>query len=168
MVDKRVFLSVSHALSSEQEMFVAAVEALLNQEGVRSLTIGRNMEKSATACRDIAEAIESSLGVMVIAMKRMFVYAGRQCGGEGHREEFSERYYPSVWNQIEAAMTLHAQRPLFLMHEVGVTLEGVFTPSVLTSIPFSPPSLTPDLRDTLCDWLTSLDISSHVTGEIAS
>jgi hypothetical protein len=152
----RIFLSVTHVLTKQQEEFVRSVENLVASKGYQTVTIGRNEEKSSNASRAVKESINATDGTIVIATKRVFFPRGIEFHGVDTLSDCTNRCYSSVWNQIEGAMTIQAGHPLLLMREEEVYSEGIFFPTFHPSLTFSPPGLTPGLQEAICEWLDSL------------
>src|SRR5262249_20944822 len=93
---------------------------------------------------------------MIIAVKRLFLIEGQESPAWHDTSfEIRDRFYPSVWNQIEGAMALQSSHPLFLLREEGLFLEGIFKYSFLPNISFLPPQLTDGAKEAIIAWVDS-------------
>ena len=154
-----VFISVGHLLSPVQQQLLSQVDALLVKHGKHSVTIGRPtlQQQPLTLIRDI---ITETQGTIAIAFVRLKVSVGTEYPGTDFAQHIAPRSLPTVWNQIEAAMTLQAQHPLLILCEEGVTPAGIIDPAIFPVVPFSlnltSHSLSDSIVSAMCIWLQQL------------
>ena len=121
----KVFLSVGSTYNEQQEVFVSAFETFLGQNGCERLTVGRGnyfASQPIVAARDL---MQSADGVVVIAFTRQVIEKAIDKPGSEDEKEIEQRSYPTVWNQIEAAMAFGLKLPLLVIMEEGVYQEAM-------------------------------------------
>jgi hypothetical protein len=156
-----VFVSASHQLAKSQSYFVEAIEEQIRSSGMRPTTIGRIMESPVQPLNDISMAIQESLGTIVIAFPRLHVIQAIEHPFTDLATNVGQqRYYPTVWNQIEAAMTLQAGHPLLILAQEGLFPEGILDPEVFPIHTFPIQTNKADLPEEvyhiLGQWLKSI------------
>ena len=140
----KVFLSVGATYNEQQENFVSAFETFLSQNGCERLTVGRGnyfASQPIVAARDLMQTAD---GVVVIAFTRQLIEkAIDKPGSENDEKEIKNRRYPTVWNQLEAAMAFGLKIPLLVIIEDGVYQEAMLKDRLEYRV------LVTDLNDTL-------------------
>jgi hypothetical protein len=120
-----VFLSVGRTFDPRQEVFVQEVERLLYEHGLRPRALGRSEGTSDQPLRTIRQLIDECDGTVVVAFERLYlVEATDQRGGAAERA-IHDRFLPTVWNHIEAAMAYAKGQPILVIAERGFLPEGV-------------------------------------------
>lgn len=156
MIRPIVFLSVGLDVSPEQETFIKSVEERLTSEGFTAQTMGRNLFSSGMPLRKITELMKESCGVVVIALERYHFDSGVERKGSIREKRVTDVRLPTVWNQIEAAMSYAYDKPLLLIVDKNLNREGLledkhgwYVQSVdLTNISLSSPAF----NGILADW----------------
>lgn len=121
----KVFLSVGATYSETQESFVKAFEAFLSQNECQRLTVGRGNHDPRQPILQARELIEASDAVVVLAFTRTLVHSAIDKPGSKDEKEIRDVRYPTVWNQLEAAMAFGLKRPLLVIVENGLTQEAM-------------------------------------------
>jgi hypothetical protein len=122
----RVFLSVGRVATDQQREFVKEIEGFLQQHGLQPHTVGRNRFSVGPPLRTIMEEMNTSAGTAIVAFERKRVERGTELGGIGKKDvDLAEARYPTVWNQIEAAMAYVFGHPLLVIVEEGLRSEGL-------------------------------------------
>ncbi|MBV8544069.1 MAG: hypothetical protein JO093_22575 [Acidobacteria bacterium] len=121
----KVFLSVGATYSETQERFVKAFEAFLNQNECQRLTVGRGNYDPRQPILQARELIEASDAVVVLAFTRTLIRSAIDKPGSKDEKEIKDLRYPTVWNQLEAAMAFGLKRPLLVIVENGLTQEAM-------------------------------------------
>ena len=145
-----IFLSIGKTFTPQQEAFVSAVENYLRAQGLEPRTIGRNYFRNDQPLKTVTECMKECVGAIVIAFERIHVDKGSEKRGSPDASVLTEINFPTVWNQIEAALAYATHRPLLVPVENGLKLEG--------------------LLQTGYDWWVqhvTLDQSSLITSEFA-
>src|ERR1700733_9383398 len=145
-----IFLSIGKTFTPQQEAFVSAVESYLRGQGLEPRTIGRNYFRNDQPLKVVVECMKDCAGAIVIAFERIHVEKGEEKRGSPGHTDISGLNLPTVWNQIEAALAYATHRPLLVLVENGLKLEG--------------------LLQTGYDWWVqhvTLDQSSLITSEFA-
>jgi hypothetical protein len=124
-VPTNIFLSVGHALTSEQKQFVDAVGALLTSHDLVPRTVGRTDFADRQPLKHIAEVLRLCSGTIVVALKRIQITAGSELNDSSVTSDITNVSLPTVWNQIEAAMAYSMGQPLLTIVETGLRNEGV-------------------------------------------
>jgi hypothetical protein len=120
----KVFLSVGATYNEQQETFVSAFETFLSQNGCERLTVGRGnyfASQPIVAARDLMQTAD---GVVVIAFTRQLIDKAIDKPGSENEKEIKNRCYPTVWNQLEAAMAFGLKIPLLVIMEDSVYQEA--------------------------------------------
>lgn len=160
IVAPSIFVSVQHVLTKRQSEFVRLIDRLLENQGFQPVTIGRTIETSLTPLETIREVISLSYGTVVIAFKRIAFAEGREYPKSSSQISTNPRLYPTVWNQIEAAMTFQLQHPLLILSEEALFHEGIIDPSIFPISPFILETHTDLLpvavEHAILDWLKQL------------
>ena len=121
----KVFLSVGASYNPQQEAFVSAFEAFLGQSGCEKLTVGRGSYYASQPIVAARELMQSADGVVVIAFTRQMVIKALDKPGSDKEEKIANVCYPTVWNQLEAAMAFGMDLPLLVVIERGLKQEAM-------------------------------------------
>lgn len=121
----KVFLSVGATYSEEQEHFVSAFETFLSQNGCERLTVGRGSYSAKQPILRARELLEAAEGVVIIAFTRSLVKKAIDKPNSDAESELSNIKYPTVWNQIEAAMAFGLKLPILVILEDGLHQEAM-------------------------------------------
>jgi hypothetical protein len=120
-----IFLSVGHALTPEQELFVEAVKALLKSHDMAPRTVPRTDLALKQPLKHITEVMRACSGTIVVALKRIQIINGTELQDSSGTSQLTNVSLPTVWNQIEAAMAYSMEQPLIAIVETGLRNEGV-------------------------------------------
>lgn len=158
--DKEVFVSVGHFLSPDQAMFVQWVKDCLAEHGVQPVTIERQAQMSSDPIGTIRSAIEHTQATLVIAIERFRTGETIEFPGSSYAVERGSLRLATVWNQIEAAMSLQIGRPVLVLVEDGITFQGVIDPTIHSVVQFTlrepRDQLSDAVHDALEHWLRAL------------
>jgi len=133
-----VFLSVGATYSDEQERFVSAFEQFLSRNGCVRLTVGRGSEGARQPILQARDLMATADAVIVIAFTRLRVVQAFEKPGSNEQEEITERKYPTVWNQLEAAMGFGLNLPLLVIMEKGLHEEAMLKDRMEFRVLYSP------------------------------
>ena len=120
-----IFISVGKTFTPEQEAFVTAVENYLRAQGLEPRTIGRNYFRNDQPLKTVTECMKECSGAIVLAFERIHIDKGTEKRGSPDATDLAEINFPTVWNQIEAALAYATHRPLLVLVENGLKLEGL-------------------------------------------
>ena len=120
-----IFLSVGHALTSEQKQFVDAVRALLRAHDLVPRTVSRTDFAHRQPLKRITEVLRACSGTIVVALRRIHIIEGMELRDSSSTSKLTNVSLPTVWNQIEAAMAYTLEQPLLAIVETGLRNEGV-------------------------------------------
>ena len=121
----KVFLSVGATYNEEQEVFVSAFEKFLAQNGCERLTVGRGNYYAQQPLISARELMQTADGVVVVAFTRYILEKAREYPGSAKEKEIENTKYPTVWNQLEAAMAFGLKLPLLVIIETGLYQEAM-------------------------------------------
>jgi hypothetical protein len=124
-VSTDVFLSVGRTSTPEQESFVTALEDALRSEGLAPRTVGRTDRSSIAPLKRIAEVMDECHGTVVLAYERTHSPLTIDRPSSPSEQRLADVRLPSVWNQIEAAMSYSRGLPLLVVVEHGLRDEGL-------------------------------------------
>ncbi|QRM19488.1 hypothetical protein GBK02_08790 [Dechloromonas sp. TW-R-39-2] len=118
---KRVFFSHNYPINHFQQMLVESVELWLASKGIECLTVKSTHQSVSSAITEIRSRIQISDAVLAMALPK----SSETCG---------ESPVTTPWVHMEAAMALQAVKPLALIKDRRLPLNGVFD-QVATKIP---------------------------------
>jgi hypothetical protein len=121
----KIFLSVGATYTPEQEAFVSEFETILGRYGCIRLTVGRGSYFAAQPVVSARALMEQADGVVVIAFTRTIVEKAIEKPGTAGEKEIINTCYPTVWNQLEAAMAFGLKIPLIVIVEKGLHQEAM-------------------------------------------
>ncbi|HVP53982.1 MAG TPA: hypothetical protein VMU45_03225 [Candidatus Eisenbacteria bacterium] len=121
----KVFLSVGATYSPDQEQFVQAFESFLVQNGCVRLTVGRGSYTAKQPVLQTRDLMQEAEAVIVLAFTRLLVVDARDKPGSKNEKRIADARYPTVWNQIEAAMAFGLKLPLLVILEEGLFQEAM-------------------------------------------
>jgi hypothetical protein len=124
-VTMKVFLSVGATYSEQQERFVSAFELFLSQNSCERLTVGRGTftaRQPILQARDLMETVDA---IVVLAFTRTEVKLSVEKPGSPEATEIKNVKYPTIWNQLEAAMAFGLKIPLLVVVERGLHQEAM-------------------------------------------
>lgn len=125
MNELNVFVSVGGTATTEQEVFVRALEDRLRSEGLIPHTVGRNTFSADAPLKTVTELLDKCSGTLVIALERSYFASGTEKRGGPKATKLTDIKLPTPWNQIEAAMTYARGLPLMVVVEAGLKSEGL-------------------------------------------
>ncbi len=121
----KVFLSVGATYNEKQESFVSAFETFLGQNGCERLAVGRGNYYASQPIVSARDLMQEADAVVVIAFTRIRIDRAVDKPGSEIEKEILNRNYPTVWNQLEAAMAFGLKLPLLVLIENGVYQEAM-------------------------------------------
>ena len=124
-----IYLSITMPHLLRQEEFIANLEKALKQNRMEPKTLGRSEWSFEAPLIPIRKLIDECNGTIVIAMARTIVKEGIEYINGPHQQKFFDRYYSTVWIQIEAAMAFQVNHPILVLKEDVVNPEGVLDPA---------------------------------------
>ncbi len=156
-----IFISVGHNLEPAQERFVQFVEQSVLATGFQVVTIGRTTQvELADPLGAIRTVIAAARGTIVIAFARLAVQRAIEYPSVKQPQPVTGRVLPTVWNQIEAAMTIQAGHPLLILSQDGLYFEGIIDPVLSSVTPFvleqEAQSLPAAVQHAMLTWMQAL------------
>lgn len=124
-MSNNIFLSVGRTSTPEQEEFVSTIEKFLQTNGLIPRTVGRTYYKNQQPLKSIEECMGDCVGTIVIAFERIHINLGEEKRGSPEAIALNDVRLPTVWNQIEAAMSYSRNLPLLVFVENGLKNEGL-------------------------------------------
>jgi hypothetical protein len=124
-----VYLSITMPHLSKQEEFIAGLEKALMKNRMTPKTLGRSEWSFEAPLIPIRKLIDECNGTIVIAMARTLIKEGTEYIGGGHEQKFFDRYFSTVWIQIETAMAFQVNHPILVLKEDVVNPEGILDPA---------------------------------------
>ncbi len=118
-----IFLSIGARYNEEQKTFVAAFESFLVKNGCKKLTVDDNRaDQPIFAARELMEEADA---VIVLAFTRYVLGNAIDKPGSPDEKTHKDRRYPTIWNQLEAAMGFGLKLPLLVIIEEGLHQEAM-------------------------------------------
>lgn len=122
----KVYVSVGRTSTEKQEKFVQAIESTLRANGLEPVTAGRTSFSSRQPLLAIHDLMKQCAGTVIIAFERTHIEKAVDRRGAGeHERVLVDVNLPTVWNQIEAAMSYVHDLPLLVIVENGLKSEGL-------------------------------------------
>lgn len=121
----KVFLSVGATYSEDQEQFVKAFEGFLIDNDCKRLTVGRDSPASRQPILEAHDLMQTADAVVVLAFTRILVVDAIDKPDSKDQKKINDTRYPTVWNQIEAAMAFGLDIPLLVILEKGLYQEAM-------------------------------------------
>lgn len=121
----KVFLSVGSTYSETQERFVNAFELFLSQNGCERLTVGRGNYGAQQPILRARDLMENADAVVVLAFTRLRVEDATEKPGSAEEKKIRNVKYPTIWNQLEAAMAFGLNVPILVIVEEGLHQEAM-------------------------------------------
>ncbi len=125
----RVFVSVGATYTKAQEDYVKTFERFLEQNACKRLMVGRDSPAARQPILQVRDLMRKADAVVVLAFTRYIITSAIEKPGADrpkHRaEEIRDERYPTVWNQIEAAIAFGLKRPLLVIVEDGLKQEAM-------------------------------------------
>ena len=121
----KIFLSVGATYTDRQEEFVSAFETFLGQNGCERLTVGRGSYFSSQPINAAKELMKEVDAVVVIAFTRQIIEKALDKPDSNDQKEIVNEKYPTIWNQMEAAMAFGLDLPLLMIIESGLKQEAM-------------------------------------------
>lgn len=158
--ERAVFISVGHSLIPQHATLVRQISAYLVNRGIAPIKVERRAQQISDPVGTIRNIVRRSAGTIVIATVRHKATGVVEPPGDANARPQPDRATTTVWNQIEAAMTLQSQHPLLIICEEGLTYEGIIDPSIYPLILFATDEIGDQLParvlEALSDWCTWL------------
>ncbi|HEX9960035.1 MAG TPA: hypothetical protein VGB00_03835 [Pyrinomonadaceae bacterium] len=120
-----IFLSVGSTYNDEQEEFVKTIEKYLESNGLSSKTLGRSVFSSEQPLKAVEACMKKCAGTIILAFERTCIENGKEKRGSPKEIALNNINLPTVWNQIEAAMSYSLGLPLLVLVEHGLKNEGL-------------------------------------------
>lgn len=118
-----VFVSVGAQYNDEQKAFVAAFDSFLVANGCQKLTVDdRRSDQPVFAARELMEKADA---VIVLAFTRYVVRTAVEKPDCSEEKSLKNIRYPTIWNQLEAAMAFGLHLPLLVIIEDGLHQEAM-------------------------------------------
>jgi len=124
----RVFVSVGATYTQAQEQFVSAFESLLAENDCERLVVGRDNPPARQPVLEVRDLMKRADAVIVIAFTRYLVKKATEMPDANDPKricKIENQRYPTVWNQIEAAIAFGLNRPLLVIMEEGLKSEAM-------------------------------------------
>jgi hypothetical protein len=122
-----VFLSCGAPHTEAQEQFLAAVESLLRSHDCLPQTVGRSSYSVRQPVEAARELIAECNGAVVIAFERTRLLSGFDKPGGAAQKDLRDESYPTIWNQMEAAMAYARRVPILTFVQKGVKRQGMLS-----------------------------------------
>lgn len=158
--EREVFISVGHSLIPQHATLVRLISAYLLSQSITPVKVERQAQQISDPVGTIRNIVRKSAGTIVIATVRHAATGVVVLPSGANAQSQPGRATTTVWNQIEAAMTLQCQHPLLILCEEGLTYEGIIDPSIHPLILFSTEEITDQLPahvlealNAWCTWL---------------
>jgi len=120
-----VFLSVGGGRTKQQEAFVASIKKLCLSRGIEAKTVDEYAVTNKQPLKDVEQRMNRSYGAIVLAFERARVESGVWRRGAPGEAPMKNVGFPTVWNQIEAAIAYARGLPLLVVAEHGLQSEGL-------------------------------------------
>ena len=118
-----IFLSIGAQYNDEQKAFATAFQSFLTSNDCMPLTVDdRDPEQPIESARKKMETADAAI---VVAFTRYIVHKAIEKPGSPEEHPIEDQRYPTIWNQLEAAMAYGLGLPLFIIVESGLHQEAM-------------------------------------------
>ncbi|KPA15866.1 conserved hypothetical protein, membrane [Candidatus Magnetomorum sp. HK-1] len=125
----RVFLSVGATYTKAQETYVKTFERFLSESKCKRLVVGRDCPSARQPILQVRDLMQKADAVVILAFTRYDVKSATEkpnADRPNHKSiEIKNVRYPTVWNQIEAAIAFGMKIPLLIIVEEGLKQEAM-------------------------------------------
>jgi len=121
----KVFISIGSASTPLQAEAADTIFRAVETVGLSPRQMEKNEWSSEQPLRAIKRVINECDGAVVIAFSRYQFPSGTERKKVGEEEHLSDVRFPTVWNQIEAAMAYMRGLPLLVIAEHGLRDDGL-------------------------------------------
>jgi hypothetical protein len=125
MEKPKVFLSVGSASTKLQRDATESIFAVIEATGLSPRQMEKNEWSSEAPLRGIRQVMQECHGAVIIAFTRYEFPAGAERSKDGSSKELGPTRFPTVWNQIEAALAYGRDVPLLVICENGLRDDGL-------------------------------------------
>jgi len=125
MEKPKVFLSVGGAGTKVQRDATDSIFAVIETCGLSPRQMKKNEWSSEKPLRAIRRVMNECHGAVIIAFTRYEFPAGSERARDGSSTELGPTRFPTVWNQIEAALAYGRDIPLLVICEHGLRDDGL-------------------------------------------
>ena len=136
------------------------VRRYLESAGIATIIIERQVQMMSNPIESIRDIVSRSTGTVVIATERFQTTDTVEFPKTMSPRVWPVRHVSTVWNQIEAAMTLQSRNPLLILCEEGLTPEGIIDPAIHPVVEFAiaepMDELPQPVAKALAEWCTCL------------
>ena len=109
----KVFVRVGSQYNDQQRAFVAALDSFLVANGCQKLTVDdRRSDQPIFAAREMMQDADA---VVVVAFTRYIVKTAVEKPDSPDEKPLKNTRYPTIWNQLEAAMAFGLHLPLLVL-----------------------------------------------------
>src|SRR5258708_22973884 len=120
----KLFISAGTAATTRQKRATEFVFAALRNAGLSPRQMNNNEWSFEQPLRAIRGIIEGCDGIAVVAFSRYAFPSGTERKNEGD-QTLTDVRFPTVWNQIEAAIGYARGLPLLVIAEKGLKEDGL-------------------------------------------
>ncbi len=127
------------------------------QNSCERLTVGRGSQSAKQPIVYARELMKKADGAIVIAFTRTIVEKAVEKPGGAKPVQITNVRYPTIWNQLEAAMAFGLDKPLLMILEEGLNQEAMLKDRLeyrALVTPLDPGFFkTDDFKGIFADWL---------------
>jgi hypothetical protein len=125
-VDKpKVFISVGSNGSQHQRDATETIFSVIAATGLSPRQMEKNEWSSEQPLRAIRRVINECHGAVIVAFTRYEFLSGVERGKNDATISLGPTYFPTIWNQIEAALAYGRDIPLLIICETGLKEDGL-------------------------------------------
>jgi hypothetical protein len=120
-----VFLSVGGGRTKQQDAFVSSIKKFCLSRDIEAKTVDEYAVTNKQPLKDVEQRMNRCYGAIVLAFERARVESGVWRRGAPGEAPMKDVRFPTVWNQIEAAIAYARGLPLLVLAEHGLQSEGL-------------------------------------------
>ena len=121
----RIFLSVGSTGTTQQKEATETIFSVIEAAGLSPRQMEKNEWSSEQPLRAIRKIIDQCHGAVIIAFTRYEFPAGIEHAKNNAKIDLADARFPTVWNQIEAALAYSRNMPLLVVCEQGLREDGL-------------------------------------------
>lgn len=129
----QVFLSYPKEINQNQEEFITLIKKHFHLHNMSTITVGVDSYNMDAPLSTIRQKISDCSGMITIALKRLYVEKGimnyESSVVDRTEKSITLQWFTSPFCHIEAAMAYQMGKPILIMRERDVFIEGILDPS---------------------------------------
>lgn len=157
--DKTIFFSMPGCMTKEQELLTKEYKRILETKNFKVIYYYRDVYPEFGQFNKVRKSILESDAMVAFGFKQINIEKGVYRPNTSEREELSDRWMPTPWNELEIGMGLMKGLPILLIKDTGID-SGAFNNGLsecfTASIPADYDLRQLDSNETFTKWCAKI------------